>query len=532
MSGLTLLSIVYPLRDDATTEEKDNLCKVLELCAAQELCAVELVLITDVKVLKNELVPKGKISESIQIVLPHIKALNVTLKIVKIDSLNREKFIRVGMKASTGFAMCMPPIDPRIINDTWYAYPLNKLLEREDIFAAPLVFYELMQPHPLLFEHTFISYTRLYKREELNKKMASGAIDKYNIYMRKALAAGSWDMDDDDIYNWAFIFAQKGFCSALAVLCMDAKQREGIYFALQHIPIEQEILSLGEWDVPHKDLDHVGLFSAVDLPLCTKPCPANNILIGTSIAPHRLQEQKLAINSWIMQGFSVVSVNYASEIAEVQAHFPEVRFIEAKQDSMPTLGKKRVYIDEVLEALRAEGHKFNAVGLVNSDVGLYHISPQRIIEQCANGLLISHRINLPKNNVQVFGYDAYFFNLDAIPREERLGEYFLGEPWWDIIFPVYFLRHGANVMQANPPLCFHMDHEQQWGDASFNERGAMFAQYLYQSLMELKPFGLSLQNNFPDITQEANMVWLLRIIIFWCRHLPANNVFEELKLEY
>ena len=97
--------------------------------------------------------------------------------------------------------------------------------------------------------------------------------------------------------------------------------------------------------------------------------------IFTSIAPRKTDTQRLAIESWIENGFQPVSMNSAAEIERLAPLFPEVKFIRAHRDATELAGKPLIYIDDLLEAMRPAATKSVAWSIPTSFSGVTETCP-------------------------------------------------------------------------------------------------------------------------------------------------------------
>ena len=216
-------------------------------------------------------------------------------------------------------------------------------------------------------------------------------------------------------------------------------------------------------------------FPIVDVSDITFP---RNIPIVTSIAPTmRIEAQKKAISTWLAQGFSPVSVNYPDEIEHLKPSFPEVRFLPVQMDSQPVLGKKRVFINELLHHAKmyTQQNDCHFAGIVNSDISLYKIDVDLLSRHASSSLVFSHRADVEKHQhyertCYPYGVDAFFFRHEILYDfpQCRLA---LGEPWWDYAVPLWAMLHQRPVVACAPPLCFHVLHKINWSKDSYISMG-------------------------------------------------------------
>ena len=241
------------------------------------------------------------------------------------------------------------------------------------------------------------------------------------------------------------------------------------------------------------ELNAAGADSAFIAPSC-------NIPIVTSIAPKRIEYQKKAISTWLAQGFTPISVNYDDEIENLKPFFPEVQFLSVQTDSYPLLGKKRVFINELLFHANtwAQQNNCRIAGIINADVPLYNINIELLKHHAESSLVFSRRVDVetyeqtfgvPYNN----GFDAFFFSYELL-HDFPPCTFALGEPWWDIAVPLWIIMRNRPISACFPPICFHVMHEINWSAASWISMGRT----AYNIFEPLPMPSLSPYSPFPD----------------------------------
>ena len=210
---------------------------------------------------------------------------------------------------------------------------------------------------------------------------------------------------------------------------------------------------------------------------CTNIAPLLNIPIITSIMPKRIEEQKKAISTWLAQGFTPIAINYDDEIENLKQLFPEVRFITAQMNSVKKLGKKRIFINEIILQINTcmAQNNYRFIGIINSDVSLYNIDIDLLSHHVTSSLVFSRRADIktyeyPDSTPYNYGFDAFFFHPDFLQDFPQCS-LALGEPWWDIAIPLWAILHDRPVVSCSPALCFHLIHEIKWTSDSFFSLG-------------------------------------------------------------
>ena len=207
------------------------------------------------------------------------------------------------------------------------------------------------------------------------------------------------------------------------------------------------------------------------------PAPAR-MVIATSVMPRRLELQRLAVESWLDQGFEVVSVNTAAETATLAPHFPGVRFVEPATTAEALCGRPLVPIHELMAALAASGAE--VCGIVNSDIvfrdgGALH---DTVAREYRRSLVFGNRIEIEepaKDTGQPYrgGYDFFFFERAATGIFLGNGMV-LGMPWWDFWIPVASRIGGLSLKKVAAPAIYHLSHIVGYDEAFFYSFCAVF----------------------------------------------------------
>lgn len=212
------------------------------------------------------------------------------------------------------------------------------------------------------------------------------------------------------------------------------------------------------------------------------------ITVATSLVPGKKDTQKIAVASWMKQGFNVVSINSEEEIKELIPVFPEVSFAAARRNAGNTFGKPYIYFDDVLTYLSNEQGS-NVCGIVNSDVIL---AGQELYDKISceaiDALVFGSRVEIEslkalQGNMYDRGFDFFFFDkklISLFPKEE----FCLGVPWWDYWAVLIPLIHQENaevkyhVKKVTNPVAFHIKHTVNWNEYSWLSMGYRLSKYL------------------------------------------------------
>jgi acetolactate synthase regulatory subunit len=237
----------------------------------------------------------------------------------------------------------------------------------------------------------------------------------------------------------------------------------------------------------------------------------------TSVAPHNVENQQRAIDSWLRAGFSVISMNAESEIDQTRRLFPELKFQPVTRDASSECERPLVYLDDVFAFLRKNGTQ--VCGLINSDIHLRagEAAVQYVVEQARGSLLLACRTDvesLESRTGEVFkhGFDVFLFDkgvLDLVPSSQ----FCLGQPWWDYWFPSCILKMQRQIplKLVTFPFIAHIRHPSDWDrDRNFEKYGLHCMQYFdpakRQELMKQPPEQLR-QSIGTYSAQVAHAIW-------------------------
>jgi hypothetical protein len=66
------------------------------------------------------------------------------------------------------------------------------------------------------------------------------------------------------------------------------------------------------------------------------------------------------------------------------------------------------------------------------------------------------------------GFDAYFFDTRILPIDDA--GFSIGEPWWDLWFPVACEMNGAKIEVLSLPIITHEIHSPNWHEQTWASR--------------------------------------------------------------
>lgn len=207
------------------------------------------------------------------------------------------------------------------------------------------------------------------------------------------------------------------------------------------------------------------------------------IAIITSIAPKGIENQRGAIDSWLLAGFKVISFNCSEEIDIIRPFFPEVEFIEAKIDARQRFGKPYVYITDIMKLFLSL--PYEVCGIINSDIyiinfknGLY----QYIIEQSKGSLIFVQRTDIDSLDSLYgslcLGYDCFFFD-KKIAEVYGNEEFCMGQPAWDYWIIIAAAINNVEVKKLLNPIAYHIRHPLNWDVKTGSEfKKAIYEKYI------------------------------------------------------
>ena len=189
-------------------------------------------------------------------------------------------------------------------------------------------------------------------------------------------------------------------------------------------------------------------------------------VLATSIPPVNAETHGRCIRSWLRQGFRVISVNTASELAVLAHTYPEVEFIEASRDARESTGKPCVFIDDILEALALQPEP--VCGIVNADILFLQDDGlgDRLRQAARNRFVFGSRMDVDNGNdttgrMYHVGFD-YFLFPTAWSREFDAGDMAMGTPWWDYTLPLSCLERQRPISRVAGPVALHERHALNW----------------------------------------------------------------------
>jgi glycosyltransferase involved in cell wall biosynthesis/Tfp pilus assembly protein PilF len=235
-----------------------------------------------------------------------------------------------------------------------------------------------------------------------------------------------------------------------------------------------------------------------------------DVVVATTIAPHKIQKQLTAVKSWENAGLKVISVNTKEEIILLEKNFPTVQFIQAERNGIEEFGKPFIYLDDIFKALLDTNCKY--CGIINSDIILN--TDTNIIsfikEQPEKSLTYGSRLDIRDYTVSEgkyyeFGFDYFFFFRDFISVYPK-SKFCLGLPWWDYwMLTIPLLKHYKTIRVISP-VALHLWHETNYDHNYWINLGDYYIKLLVKNGLfslsedEVNKYGVEAINSYVSET--------------------------------
>ncbi len=230
--------------------------------------------------------------------------------------------------------------------------------------------------------------------------------------------------------------------------------------------------------------------------------PDKEIAIVTSLAPRDFAIQRQAVDSWVENGFKVLSMNALEEIHILKSEFTNVEFVRAERNAADQFGKPYIFFDDVLNYFRKSNARI--CGIVNSDIYLRRLNEtwmSKLYDEAVGSMVYGVRIDVHDLEYRSdgvpydLGFDFFFFDreiLSIYPKED----FCIGLPWWDYWAVLIPMLHGIPTKRLNIPFAYHVKHTVNWKETLWSLFGSKIAFYL----------GMTFGSKMDRITECANYV--------------------------
>jgi len=234
----------------------------------------------------------------------------------------------------------------------------------------------------------------------------------------------------------------------------------------------------------------------------------NSLVIATSIAPGNIENQRAAVESWRLLGFSAVSLNSQEEISQLQPLYENVTFHEVKRDARAEAGRSLVYLDDLFVYLRDRGTRI--CGIVNSDIRLKADGNliSFICKQAENAVVFGSRTDVDSpeqaaGEIYAKGFDLLFFDKELLKQFPK-SQFCLGLPWWDLWIPLMAQQKGLTVKYLETAIAYHIKHPVNYINDFWQNMGIHFTGFFQPDLS--RKFQEMLSNNPNQLQVELTSI--------------------------
>jgi hypothetical protein len=244
--------------------------------------------------------------------------------------------------------------------------------------------------------------------------------------------------------------------------------------------------------------------------LFTSICPPQN--------PEALSYLRECLGSWKTAGFDIVAVNGPTECAAMEPLKLPVMWHRLPRDGKPLIGN-------ILAAIRSRPVGF--AGIINADCQLiaYPDLAENLARNLSGRAAFAHRFDSDNGALKpmLWGFDAFFFDTALLPSSD-LG-FAIGDPWWDIWFPMSFEIAGVPIETIDTPLVIHRIHPIRWNWLRWIANGNQFWAWLQEHKTtplfgKIEPAWREQRRLSREQLGEVN-----RMIVAWLRdHRPQTDI--------
>jgi hypothetical protein len=195
-------------------------------------------------------------------------------------------------------------------------------------------------------------------------------------------------------------------------------------------------------------------------------------LILTTLSPTNIENQKLAVSSWLSLGYNVKSINSKADIENLKRHF-NIEFIETDLIGNE-FGKDYVRLNAFTDYIKKHGSAL----IINSDIEI--LEPLQI-EEKEKTIEIFNRNDYSKNhNISIkfeSGFDAFYITKEFsywIPKSRLV----IGQCHWDYFLPLIAIKHEFTLLSPKKSNMYHKKHQIQYNNEKWRKTGKIFAMEL------------------------------------------------------
>ncbi|MEG3895513.1 glycosyltransferase [Microcoleus sp. SVA1_B6] len=261
---------------------------------------------------------------------------------------------------------------------------------------------------------------------------------------------------------------------------------------------EHLLIASGQYTLSHSAPQPIKLLnSEVSVLKRHKILQDRDVLIVTSIAPGKVENQRAAVESWLSLGFHVVSLNNHKEVKQLKPLYQNVTFHAVERDAQLEAGRPLIYLDDIFQYLRERGTKI--CGIVNSDICLKADKNFIVFacQQAKNAMVLASRVdvNSPeerRGETYIHGFDAFFFDKQLLEHFPT-SRFCLGLPWWDYFVPLVVQQREFVTKYIVTNVAYHVKHQVNYSQDLWQKMGIHFTEFFDTDLSRL--FQKKLQEN-------------------------------------
>ena len=204
-----------------------------------------------------------------------------------------------------------------------------------------------------------------------------------------------------------------------------------------------------------------------------------DVIFITSLSPSGvcIARQKAALNSWAALGLKCYSVNCKKEIEVLSETYSNINFIETETTAELEYGKPYVYINDILD--KAGAIADSLICIINSDIIIENNVEKlnEFLKLSNDNLVFAPRYdfndNISNSVKQAWGIDIFLFDKKHISLFKKQ-KYALGQPFWDLWFPMVFVANKVPTIFYDKPHFYHKLHTVAWSIETWKELCVVF----------------------------------------------------------
>lgn len=220
------------------------------------------------------------------------------------------------------------------------------------------------------------------------------------------------------------------------------------------------------------------------------------MIILTTISPTNIENQQLAVNSWIKLGYIVKSINSKADIEKIKQYL-NVEFIETELIGNE-FGKDYVKLNAFTDYIKKNGSAL----IINSDIEI--LQPLQI-EEKEKTIEIFSRNDYSKTYSSSIrfesGFDAFWITKEFsywIPKSRLV----IGQCHWDYFLPLIAIKHDFVLRSPKQSNMYHKKHTIQYNNEKWRKTGKIFA------------IELGLSGDVPNDSRNAHKLIKSKIVYY------------------